>query len=186
VPHWYSLNEGANWQGIPVDSREVIGLSFVEKGALCFVGGATIEDLQYSSSIYGIFMEALLVKGLSVGEAVKATRNFISLYASTLLQKTPQAYEKYRWATANAIHQQLLLGDPAFIPAEEKHAATALPIDTAYSAGRIRLTVNIPKERWRRSKALVNEKEPSKKYYRCRNVEMISPYGQDVINWGDC
>lgn len=186
VPHWYSLTEGAAWQGIPVDSREVIGLSFVEKGALCFVGGATIEDLQYSSSIYGIFMEALLIKGLSVGEAVKETRNFISLYASTLLQKAPPAYEKYRWSTANAIHQQLLLGDPAFIPAEEKNAATALPLDTAHSANRIRLIVYIPKERWRRSKAVVNEKEPSKKYYRSRNVEMISPYGQDVINWGDC
>lgn len=185
VPHWFSPTEGMEWQGVEVNSREVIGLSFVEKGALVFVGGATVEDLQYSTSIYSIFMEALLVKGLSVGQAVQATRNFISLYASTLLQKAPQAYRKYRWSTANAIHQQVLLGDPAFVPAVEKSAAAALPREMVIGPGVISLSVTIPKERWRRSRTAVNDKEPSKQYYRCRGVDVITPFAEDVISWGD-
>ncbi|MDW7728495.1 MAG: C25 family cysteine peptidase [Bacillota bacterium] len=186
VPHWLSVNEGLDWEGIAVDTRQVIGLSFVEKGALCFVGGATIEDLQYSTSIYAIFMEALLVKGLSVGEAVKATRNFISLYAATLLQKNPTAYRKYRWGTANAIHQQVLLGDPAFVPCEEANIDCRLPGGEEHiSNGKINISVNIPQDRWRKASTVVNPKEASKHYYRCRNIEVNTPYGENIISWGD-
>ncbi len=186
VPHWYSKNEGIDWQGIEVDSRQVIGLSFVEKGALCFIGGATVEDLQYSTSIYSIFMEALLIKGLSVGEAVRATRNFISLYATILMQKNPEAYRKYRYGTANAIHQQILLGDPAFTPLSR--AANISGIDVSVGDGGLpekEVTVDIAEKVWRRTFAAVNEKDPSKHYYRCRNVEVNTPYGENVISWGD-
>ncbi len=187
VPHWLSVNEGLDWEGIAVDSHQVIGLSFVEKGALCFVGGATIEDLQYSTSIYAIFMEALLVKGVSVGEAVKATRNFVSLYAATLLQKNPGAYRKYRWGTANAIHQQVLLGDPAFIPCQqEANIDCRLPgNEDQVSDEKIKITVSIPQNRWRKASTAVNPKEASKHYYRCRNIEVNTPYGENIISWGD-
>lgn len=185
VPHWYSPTEGLDWQGVAVDSRQVIGLSFVEKGAICFIGGATIEDLQYATSTYSVFMEALLLKGLSVGEAVQEMRHVISLYASTLLQKNPEAYRKYRWGTANAIHQQVLLGDPAFIPAANKYSDAAIPQVVEGTTALQRLTVNIPDERWRRSQVAINPKDPSKYYYRCRNVEEITPYGEDVFSWGD-
>lgn len=185
VPHWYSTNEGIEWQGVPVDSRQVIGLSFVEKGAICFVGGATIEDLQYTTSTYSVFMEALLLKGLSVGEAVQEIRHVISLYSATLLQKNPEAYRKYRWGTANAIHQQVLLGDPAFTPATHKYTAAALPQSLEGAETLKRITVEIPEDRWQRSQASINKKDPSRHYYRCRNVEVITPYGEDVFSWGD-
>ncbi|HED24382.1 MAG TPA: hypothetical protein ENN91_04575, partial [Firmicutes bacterium] len=188
TPHWHSPTEGLDWIGIPVDSRQVIGLSFVEKGALCYVGGATIEDLQYTTSTYSIFLEALLIKGLSVGEAVREIRNIISLYASTLLQKNPEAYRKYRWGTANAIHQQILLGDPAFTPAPgtpETRAETALPRQVEKTSSGWRITVEIPEERWQRSRAPVSNTSPSKYYYRCRSVEAITPYGEDIFSWGD-
>ncbi len=185
VPHWYSPDEGLTWKGVAVDSRQVIGISFVEKGAICFVGGATIEDLQYSTSTYSVFMEALLLKGLSVGEAVREMRHVISLYAATLLQKNPEAYRKYRWGTANAIHQQVLLGDPAFIPAAVKYTNAALPVSLAGEAPLQTITVEIPEDRWQRGEAVVHKLEASNYYYRCRNVEVITPYGEDIFSWGD-
>ncbi len=185
VPHWYSPDEGLTWEGVPVDSRQVIGLSFVEKGAICFVGGATIEDLQYTTSTYSVFMEALLLKGLSVGEAVREMRNVISLYAATLLQKNPAAYRKYRWGTANAIHQQVLLGDPAFVPAEKKDIGAAMPVRLEGDAPLQTLTVEIPADRRQRGAAAVHKLDASKYYYRCRNVEVITPYGEDIFSWGD-
>lgn len=186
VPHWYSSTEGLVWEGVAVDSEQVIGLSFVEKGALCFVGGATIEDLQYSTAIYGVFMEALLLKGLSVGEALLATRHYISLFAVTLMQKNPAAYNRYRWGTANAIHQQVLLGDPAFKPVSDQKGSFKLPCQVeAREQKDITLTVAIPAQRWHRSGAQVNEKEASKHYYRCRKIEVDSPFGENVVSWGD-
>ncbi|HSW35907.1 MAG TPA: C25 family cysteine peptidase, partial [Candidatus Limnocylindrales bacterium] len=185
VPYWYSTDEGLTWEGVPVDSRQVIGLSFVEKGAICFVGGATIEDLQYTTSTYSVFMEALLLKGLSVGEAVQEMRHVISLHALTLLQKNPEAYRKYRWGTANALHQQVLLGDPAFVPVCRKHTGAAMPASYEGAAPLERLTVEIPEERWQRSSATVQTMEASKYYYRCRYVEEITPYGEDIFSWGD-
>jgi len=185
VPHWYSPDEGLNWKGVAVDSRQVIGISFVEKGAICFVGGATIEDLQYTTSTYSVFMEALLLKGLSVGEAVREMRHVISLYAATLLQKNPEAYRKYRWGTANAIHQQVLLGDPAFVPSAVPYSEAALPVSLTGEAPLQTLTVEIPDDRWQRGEAAVHKLEASKYYYRCRNVEVITPYGEDIFSWGD-
>jgi hypothetical protein len=185
VPHWYSKTEGLDWQGVAVDSRAVIGLSFVEKGALCFVGGATIEDLQYTTSTYSVFMEALLLKGLSVGEAIRELRNVISLYAAMLLQKSPEAYRKYRWGTANGIHQQVLLGDPAFAPNAKKYDAAAMPRSVEGQGSLQQLRVEIPENRWRRKEAAMNQKDPSKYYYRCKNVEVITPFGEDVFSWGD-
>lgn len=185
VPHWHSKTEGLDWQGVAVDSRQVIGLSFVEKGALCFVGGATIEDLQYTTSTYSVFMEALLLKGLSVGEAVRELRNAISVYATMLLQKSPEAYRKYRWGTANGIHQQVLLGDPAFVPNAIVHSDAALPRMVEGQGSLQQLKVDIPANRWRREMAAMNQKDPSKYYYRCRNVDVISPYGEDIFSWGD-
>jgi len=185
VPHWYSPDEGLTWKGVAVDSRQVIGISFVEKGAICFVGGATIEDLQYTTSTYSVFMEALLLKGLSVGEAVREMRNVICLYAATLLQKNPEAYRKYRWGTANAIHQQVLLGDPAFIPAGKRVIDAALPVSLEGEVPLQTLTVEIPEDRWQRGAAAVHKLEASKYYYRCQNVEVITPYGEDIFSWGD-
>lgn len=185
VPHWFSPDEGLTWQGVKVDSRQVIGISFVEKGAICFIGGATIEDLQYTTSTYSVFMEALLLKGLSVGEAVREMRHVISLYAATLLQKNPEAYRKYRWGTANAIHQQVLLGDPAFAPAVKQYSDAALPVILAGEAPLQTLTIEIPEDRWQRGAAAVHKLEASKYYYRCRNVEVITPYGEDIFSWGD-
>ncbi len=187
VPHWVSNTEGLEWKGIAVDSRQVIGLSFVEKGALCYVGGATIEDLQYSTSIYAVFMEALLVKGMSVGEAVKETRHFVSLFAATLLQTNPEAYRKYRWGTANTIHQQILIGDPAFVPNPLERNDLDLPMEQEIDEANhtITLSVTIPPGRWRRASTPVTSWEASLYYYRSRNIDVITPYGADIVSWGD-
>lgn len=185
-PHWYSTTDGLDWEHIPVSAPETIGLAMVEKGAVCFVGGTTTEDLQYSTSVYGIFMEALLVRGCSVGEAVRELRNFISLFALMFEQKSPEGYRCYKQGTANAIHQQLLLGDPALVPCPQLTAGdTALTQVFETAPGRRRLRVTIPEERWRRLKRAVSPLPPSKYYYRSRAIEAITPFGEGVISWGD-
>ena len=70
-PYWTSASDGLDWEAIRVPYRDQFGLAMVEKGAVCYVGGSTSEDLQFATSIYPLFFEALLVKGLSVGEALR-------------------------------------------------------------------------------------------------------------------
>ena len=185
-PHLFSQTDGLDWEEIHIWGRDIIGLAMVEMGALCFVGGATTEDLQYSTSIYGIFMEALLVKGCSVGEALLATQNFISFYSQILLQKAPQAWRNYTYGTANALHQQILLGDPALTPCPgEKGTAFPRVIQELPEGGGYSIQVDIPAHRWRRAKADVNPGKPSRSYYKSRETEVISPFGAGVVSWGD-
>jgi hypothetical protein len=183
-PHLFSGTDGLDWQEVGIKGQDIIGLAMVEKGAVCFVGGATTEDLQYSTSIYSIFMEALLIKGLSVGEALLATQNFISLYSQILQQKIPEVWQNYTYGTANAIHQQVLLGDPALIPCPLKKEAS-LPSQVREVEGGYSIYVTIPEERWRRAKATVNPGKPTRSYYKSREMEVISPFGTDVVSWGD-
>ena len=188
-PYWTSASDGLEWEAIPVPYREQFGLAMVEKGAVCYVGGLTSEDLQFATSIYPLFFEALLVKGLSVGEALRETRNFVSLYASILQQKAPDRCACYKWWTAATLQQQALLGDPALVPAPRKEAAdTALPriVEPVGPArDRFRVTVTIPEERWRRARRPVHPGKATQYYYRTRNVEVVSPYGEDIVSWGD-
>ncbi len=186
APYWTSASDGLEWEAIPVPYRDQFGLAMVEKGAVCYAGGNTSEDLQFATSIYPIFFEALLVRGLSVGEALRETRNFVSLYASILQQKAPERYGCYKWWTAATLQQQTLLGDPALVPAPRQSAAdTALPRKVESDRDRFRVAVTIPEERWRRSRKPVNPGKATQSYYRTRNVEVISPYGDDIISWGD-
>lgn len=185
-PHHYSTSDGLDWEHIPVQARDVFGLAMVEQGALCYVGGTTIEDLQYSTSIFGIFMEALLIKGCSVGEAVRRMRHFISIYASMLQQKSPQGYACYKQGMANTIHQQLLLGDPALVPSPRPASGDmALPQETEMDGDHCRLRVAIPDDRWRRVRKAVSPLPPSKYYYRSRSIEVLAPVAGDVVSWGD-
>lgn len=185
-PYWSSASDGLDWESIPVPYRDQFGLAMVEKGALCYVGGSTMVDLQFATSIYPLFFEKLLVKGLSVGQALRETRNFVSLYASIMQQKAPERYGCYKWWTAAALQQQTLLGDPALVPApRERSAETALPRTIDSGKDRFALTLTIPQERWRRSCKPINAGAVTQSYYRTRSVEVISPYGDDVISWGD-
>ncbi len=188
-PYWTSASDGLDWEAIPVPYRDQFGLAMVEKGAVCYVGGLTSEDLQFATSIYPLFFEALLVKGMSVGEAVRETRNFVSLYASILQQKAPERYACYKWWTAATLQQQTLFGDPALVPAPRREAAgTSLPrrVESLGEAGnRFRLSVTIPEERWRRACRPVHPGKATQQYYRTRSVEVITPYGEDVVSWGD-
>ena len=185
-PYWTSASDGLDWEAIRVPYRDQFGLAMVEKGAVCYVGGSTSEDLQFATSIYPLFFEALLVKGLSVGEALRETRNFVSLYAAILQQKAPERYGCYKWWTAATLQQQTLLGDPALVPAPRKSAADlALPRKVEPDGDRFLVTVSIPEERWRRSRKPVHPGEATQSYYRTRNVEVISPYGDDIVSWGD-
>jgi hypothetical protein len=183
-PHLFSASDGLDWEELDIDGRDIIGLAMVEKGAVCFVGGATTEDLQYSTSIYSIFMEALLIKGFSVGEALLETQNFISLYAQILKQKAPGTWKDYTFGTANAIHQQILLGDPALIPCP---GPKNLPFrkEIREIPGGCSITVTIPEKRWQRVKSGVNPTKPTRSYYKSREMEVISPFGTGVVSWGD-
>ena len=185
-PYWSSPSDGLDWESIPVPCRDQFALAMVEKGALCYVGGSTMVDLQFATSIYPLFFEKLLVKGLSVGQALRETRNFVSLYASIMQQKAPERYGCYKWWTAATLQQQTLLGDPALVPApRDRSAETALPRTIVSEKDRFTLTLTIPQERWRRSCRPVNAGQVTQSYYRTRSVEVISPYGDDVISWGD-
>jgi hypothetical protein len=183
-PHLFSATDGLDWEELCIDGRDIIGLAMVEKGAVCFVGGATTEDLQYSTSIYSIFMEALLIRGFSVGEALLETQNFISLYSQILKQKAPGTWQNYTFGTANAIHQQILLGDPALIPCPEPKEF-AFPEEILETPEGFSITVTIPEKRWKRVKSRVNPAKPSRNYYRSREMEVISPFGTGVVSWGD-
>ncbi len=185
-PYWVSASDGLDWEGIPVPYRDQFGLAMVEQGAVCYAGGITSMDLQFATSIYPIFFEGLLVKGLSVGEALQETRHFVSLYASLLQQKAPERYGCYKWWIAATLQQQILLGDPALVPVPRQgNAGTALPRQVEPEGDRYRVTVSIPENRWRHSRKPVHPGEATRSYYRTRHVEVISPYGEDVVSWGD-
>lgn len=186
APYWVSDSDGLSWQEIPVPYRDQFGLAMTEKGAICFVGGSTSEDLQFATSMYPLFFEAILVEGLSVGEALRKARNFVSLYSAILQQKAPETYGIYKWWFANTLQQQTLLGDPALVPAPQKNTAKKiLPEITKKGEKSFLINLKIPEKRWRRVRKAVHPTEVTQAYYRTRNVELDSPYGEGIVSWGD-
>jgi len=132
-----------------------------------------------------MFMEALLLKGMGVGEAVNETRNFVSLYSSMLNQKAPDLYRLYKEGTANFIHQQILLGDPALVPHPKvTHTKTILKSVNNKDTDQV-IEINIPLSSWKRARAIVNEKDLIRKYYKSRSIEVITPVAENLVPWGD-
>ncbi|WP_214659274.1 C25 family cysteine peptidase [Candidatus Formimonas warabiya] len=184
-PNWLSVTEGQDWEAIQVPPRQVIGLSLVERGAVSYVGGATVEDFQFTNAVYSIFMESILLKGMSVGQALNETRNFAVLYTGILSQKAPEAYRLSKEGLANIIHQQILLGDPALVPYPEVQHHAKIQKNLSGQDQEYRLSLDIPPESWRRVRVPVQEKEPTRSYYRTRTMENMVPVDQDIISWGD-
>lgn len=184
-PYWLSVNDGHDWEAIAIKPENVIGLSMVEKGAVCFVGGATSEDLQYTTSVYSVFMEALLLNGMSVGEALNETRNIVSLYSLTLNQKAIEEYRIYKDGTANFIHQQILLGDPALVPYPKVSETDNILTSINDKVTEQEIDININPFSWKSTKAVINHTGPSRKYYGCNSIEVITPVARNLIPWGD-
>lgn len=184
-PDLFSPTEGLDWEEILIPPRQVIGLAMVEKGALCFIGGATTEDFQFTSSVYSLFFESLLLKGMSVGAALNETRNFVSLYVATLHQKAPEAYSLSKEGISNIIHQQILLGDPALVPCPKIREDSAAYQRVSMRGEEYEIVGEILPRRWKRVKAAITEKAPTQAYYRTRAVEYFAPLIPDIISWGD-
>lgn len=184
-PHWYSLTGGVDWKDISIESRDTIGLSMVEKGAIAFIGGMTTEDMQFSTSIYGLFLQSLLIAGKSIGEALKDTIHFIGVYASFIKEARPQHYSLYKWGYANTIHQQLLLGDPAFVPFKKVEGASLPLKKISNSLDSYSFQVEIPSDRWRRVVKDIPKNKATLDYYRSKKVKVLSPFGENIVSWGD-
>jgi hypothetical protein len=163
---------------------EQIGPAFVDRGALAFVGGLTAEDILLNTPMYVAFVQALALKGLSVGHAIRAARNHALTYLGVLSQTAPDAYAGYRADLAHAIQQQVLLGDPAFTPYRQTEAAR-LPVTVESGEAELRLTLSVPEDRWTRVQVKVDEGKPNKEFHRARTLEAWLPVGEDVFNWGE-
>jgi len=66
--------------------------AFIDRGALAFVGGLTVEDVLLNTPMYVAFLQALVLKGQSVGEALRAARNQSLIHVALLNQAEPAAF----------------------------------------------------------------------------------------------
>lgn len=184
-PDWLSVTEGLDWEEIQIPPQEVIGLALVERGAVCFIGGVTNEDFQFTNAAYSIFFESLLLKGMSVGQALNETRNFVSLYGAVLSQKAPEAYGVSKEGIANIIHQQILLGDPALVPCPNVLGKSDLIKNISRKDQEYEVSWEISPDSWKKVMVPIGDKAPTKAYYRTGWMEHDVPLIPDIISWGD-
>ncbi len=180
----YCADGGFSFDEEALPYGEQIGPAFIDRGALAFVGGLTAEDVLLNTPMYVVFAQALVLKGLSVGQAIRSARNHTVTHLATLAQVHPEAYQDYRTGLANTIQQQGLLGDPAFTPYKGTKAAQ-LPITVTSQTDAIQVSLNIPENAWTRIKVAVNKGKQNKEFHRARFIETFLPIGEDLFNWGE-
>jgi len=183
-PRRFSADGGYSFEEEPTPYNEQIGPAFIDRGALAFIGGLTAEDVLLNTPMYVVFAQSLVLKGLSVGQAVRAARNHTLTHLATLAQTAPEAYQNYRWGLANTIQQQCLLGDPAFTPYKSTQAAK-IPLEVSRQDQSIQVNLKIPESAWTRIKVSVNQGKKNKEFHRARFIETILPIGEDLYNWGE-
>jgi hypothetical protein len=184
-PVRFSSDGGFSAEEEATPFAEQIGPAFVDRGALAFVGGLTAEDVLLNTPMYVAFMQALVLKGLSVGQAVRFARNHTLTHMAVMSQRAPATYNAYRETVAEAVQQQVLLGDPAFRPYPGT-AAARLPVATAAAGDEaVSVTLSLPAERWLRTTVKVDEGKQNKEFHRARSLEAWLPVGEDVFNWGE-
>lgn len=163
---------------------EQIGPAFVDRGALAFVGGLTAEDVLLNTPMYVVFMQALTLKGMSVGHAVRAARNHSLAHLALISQAAPASYAAYRSSLAGAVQQQALMGDPAFAPYKATTAAR-LPREVRSEEESLLITVRVPEKAWSRLSLPVDAGRPNREFHRARHLESWIPAGEDLYNWGE-
>lgn len=183
-PNRYTSDGGFSFEEESTPFAEQIGPAFVDRGALAFVGGLTVEDVLLNTPMYVVFAQALVLKGLSVGHAVRAARNHSLTHLAALSQKAPEAYSNYRNGLANAVQQQIVLGDPAFAPYPGTQAAR-LPVRHSADEDAVTVTVTLPEENWLRQTVTVDESKPNRDFHRARSLQAWIPFGEDLVTWGE-
>ncbi len=183
-PARHTADGGFSFSEEVTPAGEQIGPAFIDRGALAFVGGLTAEDVLLNSPMYVAFVQALVLKGQSVGQAVRTARNHTLTQLAVLSQSAPGTYADYRQTAANTIQQQIVLGDPAFTPYKGTEALK-LPVMVEAAADTLRLTINLPPERWQRRTVAVATSPATKEFHRARRLETWLPAGEDVFNWGE-
>ena len=183
-PYFISFDEGLSWSDTAIPVEDQIALSMLDKGAVAFIGSATSADYQFTTSIYGLFLEALLLGGKSVGEALNETRNFVITQASMLRQKSPEYYKVSMESISNIIHQQILLGDPAYVPYPlGDPVANSQEKVTIAEDGAWLIELNIPAASWHEAKITTHGEAVD--YYHSHELTVISPDGKGFVTWGD-
>lgn len=190
-PHGYNDSDdgGHSYVNTPVPPFATIGPAMLDRGALVYVGGLTMEDVLFNTPMYVAFSQALLLKGRTTGEAVQAARNYALTLAGTLAQTAPDPLEDHRLALAGAVGQQIVLGDPAFVPfpgGSLKAAANVrLSREAVAEDGALVVRVTVPADSWKRVEVPVSEGIWSRKFYRAKRHDAVLPVLEDVYNWGD-
>lgn len=183
-PARYSNDGGYSFEEEAIPFAEQIGPAFVDRGALAFVGGLTVEDVLLNTAMYVVFAQALVLKGLSVGQAVRAARNHSLTHLALLSQTAPGVYSDSRNGLANTIQQQVVLGDPAFTPYQGT-AAIRLPLSLTSQADSVELTVRIPEANLLRETVAVEKGPENKEFHRSKFLDAWVPVGEDIVIWGE-
>lgn len=184
-PLHVSADGGHSYQDHSLPEGEVIGPAFIERGAVAFVGGLTAEDVLFNTAMYNAFFHALVLQGQSVGEAVRAARNYALLFGQVLSQQDPVAFRRARPALGETVGQQLLLGDPAFAPfSGVAHPAVRQEAaDEGDAALAVRVEVN-PGD-WHRVAVPVDPLPQTLAYHRCRTLELWAPFAAGALVHAD-
>jgi hypothetical protein len=167
-----------------VPPAEVIGAAFIERGALAYVGGLTVEDALLNTAMYVVFVNHLVLKGASVGQAVRAARNYALLVAATLSQQAPEELRRYAGDLARTLQQQVLLGDPAFVPYPAARQSRP-PALSAASADDVTISATVPEGAWAKVEIPVFLNEPGREFHRARLLDAWLPAGPDIYTWGE-
>lgn len=183
-PARHTADGGFSFDEEPTPYPEQIGPAFVDRGSLAFVGGLTAADVLLGTAMYVVFTQALTLEGQSVGQAVRAARNHALIHLGILAQTAPATAAEYRLGLANAVQQQLLLGDPAFAPFRAR-PVLRLPQEAESEAGRMTIGVTLPADRWKRVSTPVDSGRKNAEFHRARTLEARVPVAADVVIWGE-
>lgn len=131
----------------PVAAQEVIGPALVERGAVAAIGALSEVDPLIGTPMYVALLQSLVLRGETLGMAVRAARNEALLRAQVMNQQDRRALRAHRRWLAESIGQIQLLGDPAFAPYAAAPAAG--PERSAVEAdGALEVSVSIPASAW--------------------------------------
>lgn len=183
-PARHTADGGFSFDEEPTPYPEQIGPAFIDRGSLAFVGGLTAEDVLLNTGMYVVFTQALTLDGLSVGQAVRAARNHALVQLGVLAQTAPRTAAEYRLGLANAVQQQLLLGDPAFAPFRPR-PGLRLSQEVTAQEGRLSIAVSLPADRWKRVRIPVDPGQQNAEFHRARTLETRVPVADGVVIWGE-